>query len=133
MPAQPTFSLHESSRSRKRHRYIGFIITAQTGVQIDREELKKALRYYCKKKFGQHWREVGLKLTRYNGKEGIVHCYHLYKDQVIYLLNSIKKIFDKNVEITTVGTSGTIKSLNRKFFGGRLKKEHDPDYTKKKV
>ncbi|KAA0008267.1 MAG: hypothetical protein DRN19_02310 [Thermoplasmata archaeon] len=131
MPARSTSSPRESNRSKKkRHRYIGFVVV-EPESGIDREKLKAGLRYHCRKLFGDSWEEVGLRLTRFNGKEGMVHCYHIYKDKVINLLNSMEKIFNQRVNIKTIGTSGTIKSLNRKFFGGRLRKEHDPDYMKR--
>ena len=131
MPAPSTFSLRESNQSKKkRHRYIGFVVVKPESG-IDREKLKAGLRFYCRKLFGDSWKEVGLRLTRFNGKGGIVHCYHIYKDGVITLLNSIDRILDQRVDIKTIGTSGTIKSLNRKFFGGRLRREDDPDYMKR--
>lgn len=129
MHGQLTSSLQESNRNKKkRHRYIGFVISSIDGKPISREDLKSALPKYCKEKLKLHPREVGLRLTRYNGKEGMVHCYHTYKDSVIHLLSSIEEISGIKVKIKTIGTSGTIKSLNRKFFGNRLKKQHDPDY-----
>ena len=131
MPAPSTFSPRELNQSKKkRHRYIGFVVVKPESG-LDREKLKAGLRYHCRKLFGDSWKEVGLRLTRFNGKEGIVHCYHVYKDKVITLLNSIDRILDQRVDIKTVGTSGTIKSLNRKFFHGRLRKEDDPDYIKR--
>lgn len=127
MLALPIFLLLGSNQNRKkRHRYIGFVVL-KPDSEIDRERIKNTLKFYCKKHFGDKCRDVGLRLTRFNGKEGIVHCYHIYKDDVINLLSSIKG----DIEIRTVGTSGTIKSLNRKFFDGRLKKKNDPDYIKR--
>lgn len=130
MLVPPICLLLASSQSKRRHRYIGFRVLKPEGG-IEREKLKRALLWYCKRYFREGYRDVGLRLTRFNGKEGMVHCYHIYKEKVIDLLNSIDKILGEDAKIVTIGTSGTIKSLNRKFFGGRLKREHDPDFKPK--
>lgn len=129
----PLIFLHPAlNRSRKkRHRYIGFVIEEPERV-FGREEVKKAIRDKSIKIFGSKTRETGLRLTRFNGREGIVHCYHLYKDEVIGLLKSINRIGKEHVKIKTVATSGTIRSLNRRCFGGRLKKTDDPDYMRRR-
>lgn len=132
MHAPHIYLRHASNRNRKkRHRYIGFIIVDSRRV-FDREDVKKAIKRKAIEVFGERVRETGLRLTRYKENKGMVHCYHLYKDEVIELLGSIKKINGENVRIETIGTSGTIKSLNRKYFGGMLKKEDDPDYDWKR-
>ncbi|HEB37639.1 MAG TPA: hypothetical protein ENI14_03145 [Thermoplasmatales archaeon] len=131
MLALPIFLHLASSQNRKkRHRYIGFVIR-EPERELSREEVKEAIRDKSLEIFGSRAREVGLRLTRFNGREGIVHCYHLYKDDVISLLRSIERIGNQRVKIETTGTSGTIKSLTKKYFGGRLKKEDDPDYMKR--
>lgn len=122
--------LVSSQSKRKRHRYIGFIIRGSDRI-FEREEVKRAIIKRSSEIFGDRLRETGLRLTRFNGREGIVHCYHLFKDEVINLLLSIERIGRDRVSIETLGTSGTIKSLNKKFFGGRLKKEQDPDYMRR--
>ena len=128
----PLIFLHPalSQNRKKRHRYVGFVIR-EPDRALSREEVKKAIRDKSLEIFGNRAKEIGLRLTRFNGREGIVHCYHLYKDDVIGLLRSIERIGNQRVKIETIGTSGTIKSLNKKYFGGRLKKEDDPDYMKR--
>jgi len=59
-------------------------------------------------------------LTRFNGKQGIIRCNHLDKEDVITLIYSIKSISNDIVEIKTLGTSGTIKSLIKKHMDKSL-------------
>jgi len=47
---------------------------------------------------------------------GIIRCNHLEKENTINLLRSIKSVSSKKVEIETLGTSGTIKSLVSKHM-----------------
>lgn len=60
--------------------------------------------------------EMGLYLIRFDGDKGILKCNHVEKENTIKLLKSIKKISSKKVEIETLGTSGTIKSLVKKHM-----------------
>jgi len=55
-------------------------------------------------------------LTRFDGEKGIVRCNHIEKENTIKLLKSINKIYSNEVEIKTLGTSGTIKSLMKKHM-----------------
>ena len=66
--------------------------------------------------FNKDYRELGLYLIRFNGTQGILKCNHVEKDNAINLLRSIKQITSKDVEINTLGTSGTIKSLIKKHM-----------------
>jgi len=59
---------------------------------------------------------LGIYLTRFDGEKGIVRCNHIEKENTIKLLRSIKKIYSNEVEIKTLGTSGTIKSLIKKHM-----------------
>jgi len=105
------------------------VISGNNG-EIGREQIKKAIWEKTKEMLKDEAKQSGIRLTRFNGREGIVHCYHLYKDETIKILNSINRIDGRAISIKTVGTSGTIKALNRKFFQGRLKKSDDPDFLK---
>ncbi|HID25535.1 MAG TPA: hypothetical protein EYP23_03620 [Thermoplasmata archaeon] len=107
---------------KNRHRYIGFII-ANTEKKLSRREvnngIKQAFFTLFKEDKPEHF---GVKLVRFNGKEGVLHCFHKHKNDIIRLLQSINKINGEHVKLKTVGTSGTIRSLNKKFFNGRLKR-----------
>ena len=74
------------------------------------------IRRYCTDIFNKGYRELGIFVVRFDGKEGIVRCKHVEKDNVIKLLRSIKNIYSKDVEVETVGASGTIKSLRAKHM-----------------
>ncbi|HEC95178.1 MAG TPA: hypothetical protein ENI45_04340 [Thermoplasmatales archaeon] len=107
---------------KKRHRYIGFIIV-NTEKKLSRREVNSAIKQAFFTLFKENKPEhFGVKLVRFNGKEGMLQCFHKHKEDVIWLLQSINKINGENVKLKTVGTSGTIRSLNKKFFDGRLKR-----------
>jgi len=74
------------------------------------------IRSHCNTLVNKNCREMGLYLVRFNGKQGIVRCKHLEKDNTIQLLQSIQTVSKKNVKIETLGTSGTIKSLIKKHI-----------------
>ena len=59
---------------------------------------------------------MGLYIVRFDGEKGIVKCKHTEKENTINLLKSIEEISSNKVNIETLGTSGTIKSLNKKHM-----------------
>jgi RNase P/RNase MRP subunit POP5 len=59
---------------------------------------------------------LGIFLIRFDQGKGIVKCNHIEKENTIKLLKSIKKISSNNVDIETLGTSGTIKTLIKKHM-----------------
>jgi len=59
---------------------------------------------------------MGLRLIWFDGEKGILRCSHLEKENTIKLLRSIKSVSSGKVEIETLGTSGTIKSLVTKHM-----------------
>jgi len=59
---------------------------------------------------------MGIYLTKFDGEKGIVRCNHIEKENTIKLLRSINKIYSNEVEIKTLGTSGTIKALMKKHM-----------------
>ena len=99
----------------RRKRYIGFAIK-QKDNSFDKNEIINEIRTQCTTLFNKNYRELGLYLVRFNGEQGILRCKHTEKENAIKLLNSIKKVSSKNVEIETLGTSGTIKTLIRKHM-----------------
>jgi RNase P/RNase MRP subunit POP5 len=70
----------------------------------------------CENKYKKSGRDMGLNLIRFNGKQGILRCNHIEKENAINLLTTFSNIFSKKVEIKTIGTSGTIKSLINKHL-----------------
>ena len=71
----------------------------------------------CEQKFKKSGREMCLNLVRFNGKQGILRCNHIEKENTIILLKSFNNILSKKVQIETLGTSGTIKALIKKHMG----------------
>jgi RNase P/RNase MRP subunit POP5 len=59
---------------------------------------------------------MGLWLIKFDGEMGILRCNHVEKENIIKLLRSIRNVSSRKVEIETVGTSGTIKSLVSKYM-----------------
>lgn len=74
------------------------------------------IRNKCRSIFNKECKELGIYLTRFDGEKGIVKCKHTEKEHTIDLLNSIDKISSNKVEIQTLGTSGTIKALEKKHM-----------------
>jgi len=84
------------------------------GRTIDRQDVIAALRSKCKARFNKDCKEMGFYLVKFNGKTGILRCKHVEKDDAIKLLRSLKQISSQNIQIETIGTSGTIKALEKK-------------------
>ena len=83
---------------------------------FDKKDMIQTIRAYCQKTFDKDFRELGLFIIKFDGEQGIIRCKHIEKDNTIKLLQSITKIDDKKVEIKTIKTSGTIKSLTKKHM-----------------
>ncbi|MEF8848608.1 MAG: Rpp14/Pop5 family protein [Candidatus Thermoplasmatota archaeon] len=106
-----------SNKKKFRQRYIGFEIkTVKDNNKFSRKKMIRKLQKKSRELFGKDWKKTGIYLTRFNGEKGIVRCSHLYKNETINILKSIKKIGLRKVSIETVGTSGTIKSLIKKHM-----------------
>ena len=104
-------------RGDRRRRYIGFLIsTSVDRSPFTESELLKDLRVNCKNFLNKDYRDMGLRLIRFDGEKGIMRCNHVEKDDTIKLLRSIKSISSRKAEIETLGTSGTIKSLVSKYM-----------------
>ncbi|UCD13678.1 MAG: hypothetical protein JSW60_08995 [Thermoplasmatales archaeon] len=99
----------------RRQRYIRFVIKTLDKHPLKPEMLRE-LQRQCKYIFNKDCKEMGIRLIRFNGNTGILKCNHLEKGNSIMLLQSIKKIGSKNVEVATIATSGTIRSLIKKRY-----------------
>ena len=100
----------------RRRRYIGFKVKSLKNVFFTKKQIIEEIRKKCPFFFEKDCKEVGIYLIRYDNEEGIVRCKHTDKETTIKLLKSINRISDKKVIIETLGTSGTIKSLVRKYI-----------------
>jgi len=83
-------------------------------LYIERFNLLNEIKLQCKKIFNKDYESMGIRLINFNGEKGIVKCIHTEKENTIKLLNSIKKISSNEIEIKTIRTSGTIKTLIKK-------------------
>ncbi len=102
----------------RRHRYIDFHIetTEQKGV-LTNSELLQALRQQAFELFSKNLKDLRLWVIHFDGTQGILKCHYTEKDNVIQLVQAIRKIGMSPVIITTGSTSGTIRGLthtNRK-------------------
>ena len=93
-----------------RKRYIAFEITAPRAVQ--KSEVIRLIRT----SFGGLVKDINPWLVKYKRNKGLLRCAHTKKEAVIKLLSSIKNINGMEIEIKTLGTSGTIKCATRKYF-----------------
>jgi len=99
-------------KENRRLRYIAFLVkTTGLRTHLTNTEVIEELRKRCTILFQKEWKQMGLWLIRFNGTEGIIRCHYREKDNMIHLLNSMKEIGMKKVEVTTLSTSGTIHGL----------------------
>jgi len=99
----------------RRWRYIGFVVKT-LDKNLNKSEMLREIRRQCKFIFNKDCREMGIRLIRFDGAAGILKCNHLEKENAIILLKSIKKIGSNDVEVATIATSGTIRSLIKKHM-----------------
>ena len=99
-----------------RHRYIGFTIKSDEIVSIQRNVFIDMLKRQCRSLFQLRCNDLGVRLIRFSGNQGIVKCFHDKKTMVVELLDSIKSINGVTISVDTVGCSGTISSLIRKHM-----------------
>ena len=78
--------------------------------------MTKELQRQCSHIFNKDCKKMGIRLIQFNRKAGIIKCNHTEKENAIRLLQAIKKIASKKIEVTTIATSGTIRSLIRKHM-----------------
>ena len=98
----------------RRRRYIGFRINSKHSFQ--KSDLILEIQKKCRNIFNKKYSEMGIFLIRFKDGEGIIRCNHIEKENTIKLLKSIDKITNYKVDIITLGTSGTIKSLVKKHM-----------------
>jgi len=105
----------------RRHRYICFIVQpSNKQFNIEKSEINNEIKLQCKNLFNKNCESMGIRLISFDGKKGIVKCTHTEKENTIKLLNSIKNISLNEIDIKTIGTSGTIKTLIKKYMNDNL-------------
>ncbi len=100
----------------RRRRYIGFEINSKQTFSFSRSEVIVAIKKKCKVLFDKECKDLGIYLTRFDGMQGIVRCNLLEKDHTIKLLTSIDSVSQVEIDVQTLATSGTIKSLIKKHM-----------------
>ena len=117
---------------RLRKRYIVFEVKPELeNVIISRSELIGAINYYIKKSAAKVDNNGNFRaqpwLIILENNFGLIRCSHADKDRTIELLAKIKQVRAHNnsgelinIEINTLGTSGTIKSARKKFLDKHL-------------
>jgi RNase P/RNase MRP subunit POP5 len=101
-----------------RNRYIAFIIHTKNEIDLQRNEVIKSIQQHCYQTYQKSCKSYGFFVTRFQNNTGILRCNHTEKNRAITLLRSIQHVNTKKVEIETLGTSGTIKSLIKKHLHG---------------
>ena len=105
-----------------RHRYIGFVVKpSNKKVHIVKPEMIRAIRKQCKLVFKKDCREMGIRLIRFDGTNGILKCNHVEKEHTIELLQSIHLVRYHEVKVSTIATSGTIHALIKKHMNKSCK------------
>lgn len=104
----------------KRQRYIGFVVKTSY-KNLDKSDMIREIQRKCKYKFKKDCKEMGIRLIRFDGTNGILKCYNIGKENAITLLQSIKQINSKEVNVVTLATSGTIRSLINKHMENLIK------------
>ncbi|TLZ92987.1 MAG: hypothetical protein E6J98_04750 [Methanobacteriota archaeon] len=92
------------STHRPRYRYVAFRLGGARPFQ--REEVAAALRALSPR----------LWLVQFNGGSGLVRTTNLEKDAAIRALNGLDRVAGERVQVTTVGTSGTIRAATRNYL-----------------
>jgi len=108
-------------KENRRRRYIYFIVEPlNKQINIEKSEMYNEIKQQCKNIFNENCESMGIRLMSFNGKKGILKCTHTEKENTIKLLNSIKKISLNEINIKTIGTSGTIKTLIKKYINENI-------------
>ena len=100
----------------RRRRYIGFEIKTKENKTFEKNDIINSVRKNSEEICNKHFKEMGLFVVRFNGKQGIIRCRHTEKENAIDLLKRIDRINDEKVKIETIATSGTIKALIKKHM-----------------
>lgn len=101
---------------RIRYRYVVFKIS---GERVDKRAVIKWVNSIYKHEELEDFER--LRLVYFRDNVGLMRCPHTRKERVIELINGVKFIAGTNVEVRSVGTSGTIKSALTKYVEGKKK------------
>ena len=105
---------------RERKRYIAFCV--ESDCSFSRNEVVKAVVSSALAMFGEaRVAEFNLFVLDFDeaGQEGFLVCSHRSVNEVIASLSLVGEISGERVHLRSLGTSGTVKALKRKFLNRR--------------
>jgi RNase P/RNase MRP subunit POP5 len=92
------------SRREARRRYIAFRVSGPRA--FTRDEILSAI----------HSLDGALWLVSFRDSKGLVRSTNVEKEGTIRSLNALRAIAGESVEVSTLGTSGTIRAAVRKYL-----------------
>lgn len=98
----------------ERQRYIIFQILKEEIFQIDQQEILRSIWQSIWRYFGmREANKTGLWLLELGEDYGIIRCSNVTKEVVLTALALITEVKGKNVIISPIKTSGTIKAIKK--------------------
>ncbi len=110
----------KTEKKKLRKRYIVFAIL--TEQKIDKKSLEEAIRTHWVRFFGEKSLiKADPQLIYYDPsvKRGVIRVSHLYKDELIALMSTIKKIGEADCLLVPLKTTGTIKKARKLLYSLR--------------
>ncbi len=95
----------------KRFRYVVFRIS---GDEVVKKDVIRTLNALSRDEALEESHR--LMLVHFEDNAGLVRCRHTMKERVIELMNGLRSIGGRDVDVKTVGTSGTIKAALSKYI-----------------
>ena len=106
---------------REKKRYIAFLV--RSDFKIKKEELSMAIWSNSLSMLGEiNASKLNYWLLEYNEEKmlGILTCSHRMVGEMIASLALISEVNNKMLSVVTLGTSGTLKALQRKFLKDKI-------------
>ncbi len=110
----------KTEKNKLRKRYLVFAIL--TEQRIDKKSLEEAIRTHWVRFFGEKSLiKTDPQLIYYDPsvKRGVIRVAHLYKDELIALMSTIKKIGEADCLLVPLKTTGTIKKARKLLYSLR--------------
>jgi ribonuclease P/MRP protein subunit POP5 len=100
---------------REKNRYIVYKISSSS--KIAQKKAENALYDGIVRFLGEFKAaEASVRLIDWNNQKGIIKTNSKFKDKIISAMILMSKIGETNVNINTIGVSGTIKKARNKFM-----------------
>ncbi|MCD6301397.1 MAG: Rpp14/Pop5 family protein, partial [Staphylothermus sp.] len=107
-------------KKKLRKRYLVFAILSEQ--KIDKKSIEETIRTHWIRFFGEKSLiKADPQLVYYEPsiKRGVIRVAHLYKDELIALMSTIKKIGNANCLLIPIKTAGTIKKARKLLYSLR--------------